>query len=343
MPATTLQDIAAFTGAELIGDGTQLVQSVAPLSNAKQGDITFINSPKFLSQLDGCEASAIIASPKIELGDFAGAVLLHNNPYLAYAKTVQLMYPEDRLSAGIHPSAVVADDVELGNEVSIGANAVIDAGVKLGHRVQIGAGCVVGAASVLADDVCLKANVTVYERVNIGERTRIHSGTVIGADGFGYAPDAGVWHKIPQIGSVQIGSDVEIGANTTIDRGALSDTSIGNGVIIDNQIQIGHNVVIGDYTALAGAAAVAGSTTIGKYCQIGGASAIAGHITITDEVVITGMSMVTGSIKEKGVYSSGVPVTESKRWRRNAVRFTQLDELAKTVRDLQKQIQLQDK
>lgn len=343
MAATSLEAIAAFTGSTLNGDAAQTVDAVAPLTQAKQGDITFISNHKFLSQVAQCSASAIIASPKIDLSDFNGAVLLHNNPYLAYAKTVQLMYPEARLTSGIHASAVVQEDLRTGEGVCIGANAVIDEGVTLGDRVQIGAGCVIGAGSVIADDVCLKANVTIYDGVSIGERTRIHSGSVIGADGFGYAPDAGEWHKIPQIGGVQIGRDVEIGANTTIDRGALSDTVIGNGVIIDNQIQIGHNVVIGDHTALAGAVAVAGSTTIGKYCQIGGASAIAGHITIADEVIITGMSMVTGSIKEKGVYSSGVPATESKRWRRNAVRFTQLDEMAKSVRELQKQIQIQDK
>ena len=343
MAATNLKAIAAFTGAELAGNGDLVIDSVAPLSQAKQGEITFITNSKYLSQLDGCNASAIIASPKLDLSQFSGTVLWHNNPYLAYAKTVQLMYPEARLKSGIHASAVVADDVKLGDDVSIAANAVIDSGVTLGDRVQIGAGCVVGAACIIGDDVCLKANVTLYEAVIIGERTRIHSGSVIGADGFGYAPDAGQWHKIPQIGSVKIGSDVEIGANTTIDRGALSDTVIGNGVIIDNQIQIGHNVVIGDHSALAGAAAVAGSAVIGKRCQIGGASAVAGHITLADDVIITGMSMVAGSIKEKGVYSSGVPATETKRWRRNAVRFTQLDEIAKSVRELQKQIQKQDK
>ena len=343
MPATTLEKIAAFTGAELAGDAALVMDSVAPLTQAQQGQITFIANSKYLSQLVGCKASAVIASPKIDVGDFSGAVLWHNNPYLAYAKTVQLMYPEARLKSGVHASAVVADDVVLGNEVSVAANAVIDSGVKLGDRVQIGAGCVVGIGCTIGDDVCLKANVTIYEGVVIGERTRIHSGTVIGSDGFGYAPDAGEWHKIPQIGSVKIGSDVEIGANTTVDRGALSDTVIGNGVILDNQIQIGHNVVIGDHAALAGAVAVAGSTAIGKRCQIGGTAAIAGHITIADDVIITGMSMVTGSIKEKGVYSSGTPATNNKLWRRNAVRFTQLDEIAKSVRELQKKIQIQDK
>lgn len=343
MSSISLAEIATATGAEYSADELLMIQSVAPLDQAKQGDITFITHSKYLSQLEQCEASAIIASPKLDMSHYSGTVLWHNNPYLAYAKTVQLMYPEARLKSGVHASASVEDDIELGDGVSIAANAVIDSGVRLGNRVQIGAGCVIGSGCDIADDVCLKANVTLYSGVRVGERTRIHSGTIIGADGFGYAPDAGQWHKIPQIGSVQIGSDVEIGANTTIDRGALSDTIIGNGVILDNQIQIGHNVVIGDHAALAGAVAVAGSTVIGKRCQIGGTAAIAGHITIADDVIITGMSMVTGSIKEKGVYSSGTPATNNKLWRRNAVRFTQLDEMAKNVRELQKQIQIQDK
>ncbi|PID45722.1 MAG: UDP-3-O-(3-hydroxymyristoyl)glucosamine N-acyltransferase [Proteobacteria bacterium] len=339
MPCQSLRDIAEFIGGHIEGDDSIKISSVAPLDQAGCGEITFITGSKFLSKLAGLNASALIAPLSLDTSAFSGVVLRHSNPYLAYAKTVQLMYPEPRLPAVIHASAVVADDVEMGEQVAIAAKAVIDSGVKIGNRVQIGAGCVVGAGCVLEDDVCLKANVTLYEGVTIGARTRLHSGAVIGADGFGYAPDAGKWEKIPQIGAVTIGEDVEIGANTTIDRGALSNTIIGNGVIIDNQVQIGHNIVIGDQTAIAGAAAIAGSTVIGKRCQIAGAAAIAGHITIADDVTVTGMSMVAGSIKQKGVYSSGTPVTDSRRWRKNAVRFTQLDDITKTVRELRKQIQ----
>lgn len=343
MGGLSLDKIVAHTGAEAEGDLSLMIHSVAPLDQAVQGQITFITQAKYLPQLEQCQASALIAAPKLDVSAFSGILLRHSNPYLAYAKTVQLMYPESRVPTRIHPTAVIGDNVTLGDEVAIAANVVIDSNVTVGDRVQIAAGCVIASGCQLADDVCLKPNVTLYEDVSIGYRSRLHSGTVIGADGFGYAPDAGSWEKIPQVGGVRIGDDVEIGANTTIDRGALSDTAIGDGVIIDNQIQIGHNVVIGDHSAIAGAVAIAGSTVIGKRCQIGGASAIAGHITIADDVIITGMSMVTGSIKEKGVYSSGVPVTESKRWRKNAVRFTQLDEIAKSVRALEKHIQTQDK
>ena len=186
-------------------------------------------------------------------------------------------------------------------------------------------------------------NVTIYYGVTIGKRTRIHSGVVVGADGFGYAPDKGVWNKIPQVGGVQVGDDVEIGANTTIDRGALTDTIIGNGVILDNQIQIGHNVIVGDHTAMAGAVAVGGSAIIGKHCQIGGGAGIAGHITMADNVIIMGMGMVTGSVKKPGLYSSGTGLSDTSIWRRNAVRFNQLDDLFKSVRELKKLIQSKDK
>ena len=343
MTGVQLGEIAAHSGCEISGDATLTVQAVAAIEQAQQGEISFINQSKYLPLLADCRATALIASPKLDVSAFRGVVLLHQNPYLAYATTVQFMYPEVCSNVGIHPSAVVSESAVIGKDVSIAANAVIDAGVVLHQGVQIGAGCVIGANCVLHADVRLMANVTLYYGVTIGERSRIHSGVVLGADGFGYAPDQQVWHKIPQIGGVKIGSDVEIGANTTIDRGALNDTIIGDGVIIDNQIQIGHNVIIGDHSALAGATAIAGSTVIGKRCQIGGGACFAGHLNIADDVIITGMSMVTGSIKKAGVYSSGIPVTESKRWRRNAVRFTQLDEMAKSVRQLQQQTQLKDK
>lgn len=342
MPSTSLAAIAHHIGSELAAEQDIMIDSVAPLDTSVAGQITFINNPKYLSKLPDCQATALIASPKMDTRTFQGIVLQHANPYLAYAKTVQLIYPEPRLPAVVHASAVIAEGVVLGNGVAIAPNVVIEAGCHIGDGVQIGAGCVIGADCRLADEVCLKPNVTLYSGVRIGERSRLHAGVVIGADGFGYAPDQGAWEKIPQVGSVVIGTDVEIGANTTIDRGALSDTVIGDGVIIDNQVQIGHNVIIGDHSAFAGASAVAGSTIIGKRCQVGGASAIAGHISIADDVIITGMSMVTNSITGKGVYSSGVPATDNMRWRKNAVRFTQLDELARSVRALEKQIQLDD-
>lgn len=339
MREVTLIDIATAIGSDLKGDGLAIIKAVAPIDQAKSGELTFITNPKYSAQLATCEATALIASPKVDVSEYLGVVLLHPNPYFAYAKTMQYLYPDEVSQANIHASASLADCVKIGSNVSIGAQVVIESGTSIGDNVVISAGTVVGKNCQLADDVRLMANVTLYNGVKVGQRTRIHSGVVIGADGFGYAPDNKVWHKIPQIGSVVIGSDTEIGANTTVDRGALTDTIIGNGVILDNQIQVGHNVIIGDHSAMAGASIVAGSTVIGKHCQIGGGACIGGHIELADDVIITGMSMVVGSIKEAGVYSSGVPVTDNKRWRRNAVRFTQLDEMAKNVKALQKHIQ----
>lgn len=336
MKEAILIDIATAIGADIDGDGSAIINAVAPIDQAKSGELTFITNPKYSPQLSTCQATALIASPKMDVGEYSGIILKHPNPYFAYAKTMQFLHLDEVSKASIHVSASIEDNVTIGNNVNIGAQVVIEGGTVIGDNVVIGAGTVVGENCQLADDVRLMANVTLYNGVSIGERSRIHSGAVIGADGFGYAPDNKVWHKIPQVGSVVIGSDTEIGANTTVDRGALTDTVIGNGVILDNQIQVGHNVIIGDHSAMAGASIVAGSTVIGKYCQIGGGACIGGHIELVDDVIITGMSMVVSSIKEAGVYSSGVPVTDNKRWRRNAVRFTQLDEMARSVKDLQK-------
>jgi UDP-3-O-[3-hydroxymyristoyl] glucosamine N-acyltransferase len=338
-----LAELASSIGATLKGQGDTSVTSVAPFEQAKAGDLTFVVHTKYLSKLAKCSASVLIASPEMDISAFNGEVLYHENPYLAYAKTVQLLYPEPKQPTGIHASAVIDKTAVFGEGVYIAANVVIEEGVVLGNNVSIGANSVIGANCKLADDVRLMPNVTLYNEIVIGERTRIHAGAVIGADGFGYAPDKGVWNKIPQVGAVQIGDDVEIGANTTVDRGALTDTIVGNGVILDNQVQIGHNVVIGDHTAMAGAVAVGGSAIIGKYCQFGGASGVAGHINIVDNVIITGMGMVTSSVKQAGVYSSGVGLSETKKWRRNVVRFHQLDDHFKGVRELKKSIQSKDK
>lgn len=336
MREATLTDIATAIGAGLCGDGSISINAVASIDEAKIGELTFITNSRYSTHLSICQATALIASPKMDVGDYPGVILRHSNPYFAYAKTMQFLYPDDVSKARIHASASIEDTVKLGSNVNIGAQVVIEGGTTIGDNVVISAGTVIGENCHLADDVRLMANVTLYAGVKIGERSRIHSGAVIGADGFGYAPDNKVWHKIPQVGSVSIGSDTEIGANTTVDRGALNDTIIGNGVILDNQIQIGHNVIIGDHSAMAGSVAVGGSATIGKHCQIGGGVCIVGHINLADEVIVTGMSFVTRSIKEAGVFSSGIPVTDNKRWRRNAVRFTQLD---RSIRYLQKHMQ----
>jgi UDP-3-O-[3-hydroxymyristoyl] glucosamine N-acyltransferase len=256
---------------------------------------------------------------------------------VAFAKVTQALDTTPAPAAGgIAPSAVVADDAKLGNNVSIGANAVIESGVELGDNVIIGAGCFIGKNAKLGDHTKLWANVTIYHNVLVGERCLIQSGTVIGSDGFGYANERGEWIKIPQLGSVRIGNRVEIGACTTIDRGALDDTVIEDNVILDNQMQIAHNVHIGYGTAMAGGTIVAGSTKIGKYCIIGGASVVNGHIEIADGVTITGMGMVMRSIDEKGMYSSGIPLQTNKEWRKTAARVHRIDEMNKRLKAVEK-------
>jgi len=264
--------------------------------------------------------------------------LIVKNPYLTYARMAQILDTTPAPAQDIAPSAVISPEAKLGNQVAIGANAVIEAGAVLGDNVVIGAGCFIGKHAQIGAGTRLWANVTIYHEVQIGQNCLIQSGTVIGADGFGYANERGNWIKIPQLGTVIIGDQVEIGACTTIDRGALDNTIIGKGVIIDNQCQIAHNVVIGDHTAVAGGVIMAGSLTIGRYCQIGGASVINGHMSIADKVVVTGMGMVMRPISEPGVYSSGIPLQPNKVWRKTAALVMNIDELSKRVKAVERKI-----
>lgn len=264
------------------------------------------------------------------------------NPYLTYARMAQILDTTPQPAQKIAPSAVIDATAKLGNNVSIGANAVIESGVELGDNVIIGAGCFVGKNSKIGAGSRLWANVTIYHEIQIGQNCLIQSGTVVGADGFGYANDRGNWVKIPQIGRVIIGDRVEIGACTTIDRGALDDTVIGNGVIIDNQCQIAHNVVIGDNTAVAGGVIMAGSLKIGRYCMIGGASVINGHMEICDKVTVTGMGMVMRPITEPCVYSSGIPLQPNKVWRKTAALVMNIDDMSKRLKSLERKVNQQD-
>ena len=264
------------------------------------------------------------------------ASLVTEDPYLAYAKAARFLNPVPEFTPGIHPSAVVEAGADVPASSFVGANSVIGAGAVIGGHTCIGPGCVVEEGVRIGSHCHIHSRVTLVQRVEIGMRVLVHPGAVIGADGYGIANDSGRWLKIPQLGNVIIGDDVEIGANTTIDRGALEDTVIEAGVKIDNQVQIGHNVRVGEHTAIAGAAVVAGSVKIGRRCMIGGASAITGHIEIADDVVLTGMSGVSNSIRQAGVYSSGVPVTDNLTWRKNMARFKRLDELARRVSALEK-------
>lgn len=331
-----LRELAEYLSADLRGDAGVVIRRLNTLGDAKEGELAFLASRAYRHQLQTTRASAVILSPA-EAVDYRGNALVHPNPYLAYAQVSRLFEPLLTAAAGIHPSAAVAAEAVLDPTAVIGPNAVIEAGARIGARAVVGAGCFIGADSMVGDDCLLHPSVTVYHAVSIGRRAVIHSGAVIGADGFGFANDAGRWVKIHQLGSVEIGDDVEIGASTTIDRGALGNTVIGNGVIIDNLVQIAHNVRIGDHSALAGCAAIAGSTVIGRHCVLAGGAGLVGHIELCDGVTVTARSMITRSISQPGIYSSGTPFDDNRTWRRNAVRFGQLDDLARRVQDLEKQ------
>ena len=337
MATYSLAALADYTGSTLQGDGALCFASVAAIDQASVNDLSYVRGGKYRHYLEISTAGALILPPELAT-NYAGSCLVNTDPYLAYAKIVALLYPVPRPAAGIHPSAVIAADVMLGEGVSVGAHAMIEAGAVLEAGAIIGAGCVIGENCHVGAQTRLHPRVTLAYQTQVGQRCIIHSGAVLGADGFGFAPDRGMWYKIPQVGNVVVGDDVEIGANTTIDRAALGSTRIGNGVKLDNLIQIGHNTQIGDYTAIAACTAVAGSVQIGKHCQIAGMCAIAGHLSIADRVIVTGTSMVSHSITEAGVYSSGTSVTENAVWRKNAARFNQLDKLARRVVALEKQL-----
>lgn len=332
----TLAQIAEEINGRVIGDATYEVSSVGTLSNAKSSQLSFLSNSKYKKFLKQSQAGAIIVSKDMSEYVVTNAIEV-DDPYVAYAKAASLLHPVKKLSAAIHPSAAIDPAAEIGSNVSIGAHVVIEPGVIIKDNVTIGPGCVIEHDVILRKGVTIRPNVTLCFGVDIGERTIIHPGVVIGADGFGIANDNGHWIKVPQVGSVKIGSDVEIGANTTIDRGAIEDTVIADGVKLDNQIQIGHNVTIGKHSVIAGCTGIAGSTSIGEYCAIGGGTGMAGHINIANGVQLTGMSMVTKSINEAGVYSSGIPVEPTKQWHKNVIRYRQMDKLFDRVKQLEEQ------
>ena len=331
----TLGEIAAVCDAELRGNPADRITNVASLHNAAPGNLTFYANTRYRADLEATRASAVVLAAT-DAQACPTASLVAEDPYLAYAKAARFLNPVPEFTPGIHPSAVVETGADVPASSFVGANSVIGAGAVIGGHTCIGPGCVVEEGVRIGSHCHIHSRVTLVQRVEIGMRVLVHPGAVIGADGYGIANDSGRWLKIPQLGNVIIGDDVEIGANTTIDRGALEDTVIEAGVKIDNQVQIGHNVRVGEHTAIAGAAVVAGSVKIGRRCMIGGASAITGHIEIADDVVLTGMSGVSNSIRQAGVYSSGVPVTDNLTWRKNMARFKRLDELARRVSALEK-------
>lgn len=335
-PAWTLGELAKIIGAQLQGDAVSIITGVATLQQAQTGQIGFLANSRYTEQLQKTQASAVILSAEMQKYCPVDALLMPN-PYLGYAKVSRLFECRPVPKEGfIHPSAVVAASAKIHTSVYIGANAVIEEGVELASGVKIGPGCVIGADTIIGADSYLFANVTLYHQVQIGARCAVHSGVVIGADGFGFANDQGRWEKIAQLGRVCIGDDVDIGAGTTIDRGALDDTMIGNGVILDNQVQIAHNVKIGNHTAIAGCTAIAGSSVIGEYCTIAGAVGVVGHISIADHVHVTAMTLVTKSITEAGAYSSGTTMDAHDLWKKSAARFRQLDAMARRIKNLEK-------
>ena len=337
--AISLKDIASAIGAQLhLAEGDSentLIHSISTLAKAGDGQISFLANSKYRSQLSSTSAQAVIVVAD-EQAHCQRTTLVMTNPYVGFAKVAQLLDTTPAAAHDISDKAVVADDVVLGHNVKIGPNAVIERGVQLGDNVQIGAGCFVGQNSVIGANTKLWANVTIYHRVVIGKDCLFQANTVIGSDGFGYANENGRWIKIPQLGRVLIGDRVEIGASTTIDRGALDDTILHDGVIIDNQCQIAHNVVIGENTAMAACSVIAGSTTIGRNCSIAGLVGINGHIDVCDGVFFTGMSMVTKNITTPGVYSSGIPAAPNRDWRKNMVALKNIDNLNQRIKTLEK-------
>lgn len=337
MKEIQLLAFAQLIGAELKGDPTYTLGGLNTLLNAQPHQVAFLANPKYLAHLKTTQAGAVILQASQADEAPAGTnLLVAQNPYLCYAKAAQFFDNQPAPFQGIHATALVHPEAKIAEGVSIGPYATIDAGAVLAENVVIGAHCVVGNQVQIGARTRLFPRVTLYPRVQIGSDSTLHSGVVIGADGFGWAKDGERWIKIPQLGSVRIGDRVEIGANTTIDRGALEDTFIGSGCIIDNLCMIGHNVVIGENTAMAGQVGIAGSTEIGKNCLIGGQAGFGGHLQITDGVQFHGQSMVTKSVSEPGVYASGVPIMEQGTWAKTGVRFRQLPDLFSRVRALEK-------
>jgi UDP-3-O-[3-hydroxymyristoyl] glucosamine N-acyltransferase len=328
--SVTLAELSKVSGASLTGDHECVIEGVNTLSLAKTGEITFLSNRRYTHLLPQTKASAVILSEN-DLKNCPTNALVSNNPYLAYAKIANHLYPMKRYNGIIDETAVVGQKCNIDNTSTISANVVVGDNVMISADTYIGPGCVIGDNVCIGENTTLYANVTICHDVIIGKNVVLHPGVVIGADGFGFALDDVKWLKIPHVGSVTLGDDVEIGANSTIDRGVIENTLVCDGVKIDNQIQIGHNVYIGENTAIAACVGVAGSARIGKRCQIGGASNISGHIEVTDDVIITGMSGVANTIKDPGVYSSGIPITDNKTYKRNVIRFKSLDKIIKNI------------
>ena len=331
----TLAELARLAGARVDGDGSVRIERVGTLEHGAAGAIAFLANPRYRAQLESTHASAVIVAP----ADAAGSALpklVSENPYATYAKVAAILHPAPRVRAGVHPTAQVDPAAHVAVSARVDAYACVGPDATIGERASIGAGCTIGAGVAIGDDVRMHPHAVVYDGCVIGARTIVHAGAVIGADGFGMADENGRWLKIPQVGRVVIGCDVEIGANTTIDRGAIDDTIIEDDVKLDNQIQVGHNCRIGAHTAVAGCVGIAGSTRIGRNCRIGGAAMISGHLEIADGVVVAGATAVFDSISEAGVYTGTFPTMPHAMWRQVAARIRRLREIGSRIDALER-------
>ncbi len=332
--ATSLGELAVRFGIELVGDPAAEVTRVATLANADSQSLSFFANKAYREQLRQTHAAAVLVHPD-DAKDCPVNALLADDPYLAYARIASSLFAHADLVAGVHESAVVASSATVPQSVEVCAGALIGDDCVIGERVQIGAGAVVGPRCVIGDDSRIHANATLVQDVRMGTRCIVHPGAVVGSDGFGNAMSDSGWVKVPQLGGVRIGNDVEIGANTTIDRGAIDDTVIGNGVRLDNLIQIAHNVEIGDHTAMAAFTGISGSAIIGKRCMFAGRAGVVGHINICDDVVVGGATMISKDIREPGFYTASFPAEKAKDWKRMVARFRRLDELVRRVKKLE--------
>jgi len=332
-----LGDLIRDFGGDLIGDAEIQISGISTLSGASPNDISFLTNSKYRAQLPASRAAAVILGPQDQDATDIPRIVTRN-PYAYMAKVSALLHPREHPSPGIHASAVVDASARIAADAAIGPHAVIDAHAVIGAGVVIGAGCHIGAAVEIGADTWLYPGVSIYPGCKLGQRGIFHSGVVIGADGFGLAPENGRWLKIPQVGRVLIGDDVEIGANTTVDRGALEDTVIEDGVKLDNQIQIAHNCRIGAHTAIAACVGIAGSTVIGQHCVIGGAAMFVGHIHVADGVTISGGSLVSKSIDVPGTYTSMWAAAPHREWLKTVAQLRRLDSLVQRVRELEEKI-----
>lgn len=330
----TLAAIAEHIQAEIKGDPSCEITGIATLQDAQPGEISFLDNPKYRRYLPATAATAVILKSD-DAAQCPANALIVSQPYVAYAKTAQLFVPKAETCVGVHATAIIGEGCQIDPSASIGAYVVIGNRCKIGANTRINAHCTLGDDTCLGDNTVCHPRVTLYHQTQVGHDCEIHSGAVIGADGFGLANENGQWLHVPQMGAVVIGNRVSIGANTTIDRGTIGNTVIGDGVKLDNQIQIAHNVEIGENTAIAACVGISGSSKIGKQCILAGGVGVAGHIQLADNVIVTAMAGVSNSINQPGTYSGGFPALPNREWRRNTVTLRRIDKLVQRINYLE--------